>query len=168
MQLVKNTQDLQARTSSPLDAPLIESVSPATGNTLAATYAHGVCSYKLQLFQECIHTPAANWHTQTLGLLFSIEDNDHKTVVRFPEGAGDIQERHIMLTNIGTGLHLLYHSDDRTYFRFDECYWDTATKHDDRACGLCDVKAWTKQEMQCDEQTGVNYRLSDMTCFFKC
>ncbi|CAO2655178.1 Nn.00g102420.m01.CDS01 [Neocucurbitaria sp. VM-36] len=165
----ENSELSQAPTTpSLLEVDPVGQISPAGSDTSAASYAHGYCSFKMQLFNQCIHTPEDGWHSQMLGLLYSIEDNDHKTAVTYPEGAGRIDRGAIRLTGMGD-FRLAYNNDDKqVYFAFDGGWWATSTKDDGKAFGLCKWNAWTKPDLVCVPEHGVHYRLSDLACVFKC
>ena len=131
--------------SSPLD-------SVASGYS-TANYAPGFCSFKLQLFQQCLHTPSEGWHNQMLGMLYSVEDQNRATVVTYPEGTGRIDGRAVRLRGMG-GLKVAYNPEDRqTYFQFEPKggFWSTLTQSTPDAVGICDWKPWTRDETGCDE-----------------
>ena len=131
--------------SSPLD-------SVASGYS-TANYAPGFCSFKLQLFQQCLHTPSEGWHNQMLGMLYSVEDQNRATAVTYPEGTGRIDGRAVRLGGMG-GLKVAYNPEDRqTYFQFEPKggFWSTLTQSTPDAVGICDWKPWTRDEIGCDE-----------------
>ena len=131
--------------SSPLD-------SVASGYS-TANYAPGFCSFKLQLFQQCLHTPSEGWHNQMLGMLYSVEDQNRATAVTYPEGTGRIDGRAVRLGGMG-GLKVAYNPEDRqTYFQFEPKggFWSTLTQSTPDAVGICDWKPWTRDETGCDE-----------------
>ncbi|KAF1846932.1 uncharacterized protein K460DRAFT_50539 [Cucurbitaria berberidis CBS 394.84] len=165
----ENSKHVQARTiSSALDLVPVGQVSPVGGDTSAVPYAHGYCSFKMQLSNQCIHTPEQGWHSQMLGMLYSIEDNDRKTAVMYPNGVGRIDQGAIRLLGMGD-FRLAYSNDDKqVYFAFNGGWWATNTKDDGHAFGLCSWNPWTKPDLVCIPEHGVHYRLSDMTCIFKC
>ncbi|KAH6875800.1 hypothetical protein BKA58DRAFT_454829 [Alternaria rosae] len=145
-------------------------------NSVAASstsdnYAPGFCSFKLQLFQQCLHTPAEGWHNQMLGMLYSVEDNNRETAVIYPEGTGRIDKGGVRLMGMG-GLIVVYSPQDRqTYFSFDPKggYWSTLTTNTPDAKGICSWNPWTRGETGCDENHQNDHpRLSDMTCGFWC
>jgi len=138
------------------------------GTILSPSYAHGYCSFKMQLMQQCLHNPSENWHNEILGNLFSIEDADRKTVVAFPEGAGRIDGQIKRLTGMGDGLYITYHTNSQVYFRYDGALWDTTTKDDGKAQGLCHWGPWSRGEWGCEERFGWSRRTSDIACVFKC
>jgi hypothetical protein len=115
----------------------------------------------MQLFQQCLYSPSDDWHTEILGNLYSIEDNDRKTAIRFPEGAGRIDGGRIKhLTGMGSeGLYVTYWNDDKVYFRFDGGLWDTSTSDNGNAYGLCQWGAWTKDRIDCGEKNAGQYRV---------
>ncbi|CAN9288697.1 unnamed protein product [Alternaria alternata] len=149
--------------SSPLD-------SVASGYS-TANYAPGFCSFKLQLFQQCLHTPSEGWHNEMLGMLYSVEDQNRATAVTYPEGTGRIDGRAVRLGGMG-GLKVAYNPEDRqTYFQFEPKggFWSTLTQSTPDAVGICDWKPWTRDETGCDEGHQNDHpRLSDMTCGFFC
>jgi hypothetical protein len=128
--------------------------------------------------------PEDRWHTEILGNLFSIQDNDHKTAVSYPEGAGRIDGKIKRLTGMGDGLYLTYWTNNQVYFRYDNGLWDTTTKDDGHAYGLCNWSPWTRDPIDCSEknssQVRVSYpwpdlfaylltvKISDLTCVFRC
>jgi hypothetical protein len=120
----------------------------------------------MQLLQQCLYTPDTDWHTEILGNLFSIEDNNRATAVRYPSGAGRIDGGHIKrLTGMGDdGLSLAYWSDDKVYFRFDGGLWDTGTQDDGKAYGLCSWGEWTRGEIECAEESRREVRVSVVLC----
>ncbi|KAF2825849.1 hypothetical protein CC86DRAFT_254138, partial [Ophiobolus disseminans] len=111
-------------------------------------YAHGYCSFKLQLMQQCLNNPEEKWHNEMLGNIFSIQDNAKQTVVSYPAGAGRIDNRIKWLTGMGDGLHLVY-QDNQVYFKFDGGLWSTDTKDDGKAYGLCHWGTWSRGEWGC-------------------
>ncbi|KAF1944747.1 hypothetical protein EJ02DRAFT_420058 [Clathrospora elynae] len=145
--------------------------SPVSGYTSGGeTYAPGFCSFHLQLFNQCLHTPSEGWHSQMLAMLYSMQDNNRKTVVAYPEGAGRIDNRAMGLMGMGN-FKLAYNgADEQMYFSYDKPggWWSTATKDDGHAFGLCSWGAWTRGSGVCDDKATVMPRLSDMTCVFKC
>jgi hypothetical protein len=57
----------------PGTSKIFDNVSPAVpvvSDLLAQSYAHGVCSFTMQLFQQCKFNPGEDWHTEILGNLF--------------------------------------------------------------------------------------------------
>jgi hypothetical protein len=120
-------------------------------------------SVHMQLFEQCLFTPAEAWHTQVLGNIFSIADNTHKPYALYPEGAGRIDhDRVVRLTGMGGGLVLTYHTNNQTYFGFDTGRWNTLTKDDGKGVGFCDwTGKWTKDVLACDETKGGEFRVSD-------
>jgi hypothetical protein len=128
--------------------------SVASGSSSASNYAPGFCSFKLQLFQQCLHTPAEGWHNQMLGMLYSIEDNNRVTAVWYPEGTGRIDDRSVKLTGMGD-LRVAYSSQDKQmYFSFAPKggYWSTLTTNTPDAKGMCSWKPWTRNEVGCEEK----------------
>ncbi|KAF1837747.1 hypothetical protein BDW02DRAFT_565672 [Decorospora gaudefroyi] len=145
---------------------------PATGSTTGSSlpYAPGHCSFHLQLFSQCLHTPTAGWHTQTLGMIHSIQDNNRETVATYPEGAGRIDDRAVALTGIGE-LRIGYDTKvEEVFFAFDKVggWWSTGTKDAEGIMGLCEWGAWTRPQGKCDESVSEHPRLSGMTCLFRC
>ncbi|KAG9191007.1 hypothetical protein G6011_09095 [Alternaria panax] len=137
----------------------------------AANYAPGFCSFKLQLFQQCLHTPSEGWHNQMLGMLYSVEDQNRVIAATYPEGTGRIDGRSVRLGGMG-GLKVAYNPEDRqAYFQFEPKggFWSTLTLSTPDAVGMCDWKPWTRDETGCDEKRQNDHpRLSDMTCGFFC
>ena len=116
-------------------------VDPALGDT---AYSPGHCSFSLTLFNECIYSPAENWHTQLIALLPSIQDNDRRTVVTYPEGAGRIDAGAKRLLGMGD-FRIAYDSNDgQVYFSYNGGWWATNTKDDGKAFGLCQWGSWSK------------------------
>ena len=164
------TQVLSIRDDNdPLEAisALSNDVVQIGGNDFSASYAHGYCSFKMQLVQQCMNNPKENWHNEILGNLYSIEDANRKTVVRYPDGAGRIDNTIKRLTNFGDGLLLTY-KDNIVFFRFDEASWNTKTPDDGHANGLCHWSEWTRPEWGCQAHLDGQRRSSDVTCVFKC
>lgn len=175
----------QARSiSSALDLVPVEDVSPAGGDIAAASYAHGYCSFKMQLFQQCVQTPQEGWHAEMLGMLYSMEDNDRKTVVTYPDGVGRIDKGAIRLLGMGDFRIAYSNEEKQVYFAFDGGWWATFTKDDGHAYGLCRWGSWTKPDLVCTPENGIHHRvgfpslfswttltvlqISDLGCIFKC
>ena len=133
---------------------ILASPSEAVASGFTSTnYAPGFCSFTLQLFQQCLHTPSEGWHNQMLGMLYSVEDQNRVTAVRYPEGTGRIDNRAVRLKGMGD-LTVAYSSEDRqTYFSFAPKggYWSTLTTSTPDAKGMCDWKPWTREETGCNE-----------------
>jgi hypothetical protein len=88
-----------------------------------------------------------------LGMLYSVEDQNRATAVRYPEGTGRIDNRAVRLKGMGD-LTVAYSSEDRqTYFSFAPKggYWSTLTTSTPDAKGMCDWKPWTREETGCNE-----------------
>jgi hypothetical protein len=139
--------------SEPLPEILLTPPTAMASGKSSSNYAPGFCSFKLQLFQQCLHTPAEGWHNQMLGMLYSVEDNNHVTAVWYPEGTGRIDDRSVRLNGMG-GLTVAYKSQDRQmYFSFAPKggYWSTLTTDTPDAKGMCSWKPWTRSETVCDE-----------------
>lgn len=146
-------------------------VSSVSGSKVNASYAHGTCSFKLQLMEQCLHNPTELWHTEMLGNIFSIQDGERTTAVVYPEGAGRIDERAKQLVNIGrNGLMLTFFHDQKTYFRFDGKSWDTGSKDDgdDKWIGVCQQRPFSRGTLNCSAEHGGERRVSEMACGFKC
>jgi hypothetical protein len=129
-------------------------------------YAPGMCSFKLQLFNQCLHNPDEDY-SQILGMIYSIQDNNRVTVATYPEGAGRIDGRAVALQGIGElriGYDLM---DNQTYFAYMPVggWWSTATKDDGNAKGLCAWGAWTREQDICDDSPEA-YRDHPRVCFF--
>jgi len=146
-------------------------VPDVSTKSVNATYAHGYCSFHLQLMHQCLHNPTELWHTEMLGNIFSIQDGDRKTVVMYPEGAGRIDERQKRLGSIGqNGLQMVFFHDQKTYFRFDGKSWDSGSKDDgnDKWSGVCRQEQWSREKLECRQETAGERRVSEMGCVFKC
>jgi hypothetical protein len=154
---------------SPLDSfdALSAYMVPTPGISLAPAYAHGYCSFKLQLMQQCLFTPTENWHNEMLGNIFSIQDSAGNTAVSYPSGAGCIDNRIKLLTGMGDGLYIT-HQDNKVWFKFDGGKWDTSTQDDGNAYGLCNWGKWSRMEWGCEERFAEERRISDIVCVFKC
>ncbi|KAH7067331.1 hypothetical protein BKA63DRAFT_116313 [Paraphoma chrysanthemicola] len=149
--------------------PFISSPDTTTSaSLLTPAWAHGACSFTLTLSNQCLHNPAANWHLEMFGNIPSIEDADRKTIVRYPNGAGRIDSRVKLLTGMGNGLYLTYHTDGKVYFRWDNGPWDTGTPDDGVSPGLCHWGAWNRGAIECKGEDGGVMRMSDVTCVFRC
>jgi hypothetical protein len=162
---------LSAHTTDPISDFLSLSVSSVAGSELNASYAHGTCSFKLQLMEQCLHNPTELWHTEMLGNIFSIQDGERATAVVYPEGAGRIDERAKQLVNIGrNGLMLTFFHDQKTYFRFDGKSWDTDSKDegDEKWIGVCQQRPFSRETLSCSAERGGERRVSEMACAFKC
>jgi hypothetical protein len=89
------------------------------------------------------------------------------TAVRYPSGAGRIDGVLKRLTGLGTeGLTLTYWEDGKVYFRFDGGLWDTATKNDGAAYGLCSWGEWGREELKCGEEKEQGERRVSDFCLF--
>ncbi|KAF9700741.1 hypothetical protein EKO04_002005 [Ascochyta lentis] len=144
-----------------------EPVSPSTNEAAAPEFAHGMCSFYNPLLQECVHTPNDGWYTQTIGLLNYVWDNNSQPIVQYPKFAGRIDTHPKLLTKMGNGLSVRFGSDGYAYFRYEDCVWSSQMDDKD-GCGRCVWGPWSDSALQCNEQTGVHYRASDMKCFFRC
>jgi len=145
----------------------ISSVSPTSFN---ASYAHGYCSFKLQLMEQCLHNPVELWHTEMLGNIFSIQDGERQTAVVYKEGAGRIDERAKWLGGLGGGVTFTFFHDQKTYFRFDGKNWDSESKDngDDKWVGVCQQLPFSRASLSCSAEKGGERRVSEMACVFKC
>ena len=156
--------------SEPLPDILVLPPDSVASGSSPADYAPGFCSFKLQLFQQCLHTPSEGWHNQMLGMLYSVEDQSRVTVVRYPEGTGRIDDRSVRLQGMG-GLTVAYSSVDRqAYFSFAPKggYWSTLTTSTPDAKGMCDWKPWTRDETGCDENHQNDHPRVSWSAMFWC
>jgi hypothetical protein len=114
-------------------------------------YAKGICSFHLQLFNQCLHNPDEDY-SQYLGMIYSIQDNNKTTVATYPEGAGRLDGRSVALQGIGE-LRMAYNTDDNhMYFSYLPVggWWSTGEPDDGDAKGMCRWDLWTRPQDKCD------------------
>ncbi|KAH7083912.1 hypothetical protein FB567DRAFT_605007 [Paraphoma chrysanthemicola] len=155
--------------SPPITKPLDSFPDTTTSaSVLTPAWAHGSYSFTLTLTNQCLHNPAENWHLEMFGNIPSISDADRKVIVWYPNGAGRIDSRVKLLTGMGNGLYLTYHTDGKVYFRWDNGAWDTGTPDDGVSPGLCYWGPWNRGAIECKGENGGVMRMSDVTCVFRC
>ncbi len=116
-------------------------------------YVHGACYFIMTLSNQCNYNDKEKWHSEMIGDITSLQDQNHTAFETWPSGAGRIDKTPVQLPGYGNFMIGYNDAPPVVAFRFQNEYWSTLTTDDGKEDGLCKWFPWDKPALNCTQGT---------------